>query len=95
MPITKAHNTKEGIITARCDTHVKEILHLLSQSECLSMSDVVVKSVLEYYQRHFPDQSFCEEEQKLFGKYSSGKGDLSMKRKQYLEECLSEKHRSN
>ena len=71
MLITKSHNTKEGIITARCDTHVKEILHLLSHSERLSMSDVVAKSILEYYQKHFPNQSFCKEEQGLFGRYSS------------------------
>ena len=95
MPITKLHTTKEEIITARCDTHVKEILHLLSHSERLSMSDVVAKSILEYHERHFPDQSFCKEEQKLFGRYGSGKGDLSMKRKQYLKELLGEKHRSN
>ena len=95
MSITKPHTTKEGIITARCDTHVKEILQLLSHSERLSMSDVVAKSILEYHERHFPDQSFCKEEQKLFGRYGSGKGDLSMKRKQYLKELLGEKHRSN
>ncbi len=95
MLITKSHNTKEGIITARCDTHVKEILHLLSHSERLSMSDVVAKSILEYYQKHFPDQSFCKEEQGLFGRYSSSKGDLSINRKQYLKEMLSEKHSRN
>jgi len=95
MPITKAHSTKEEIITARCDTHVKEILHLLSQSERLSMSDVIAKSILEYHKRHFPDQSFFEEEQELFGRYSSSKGDLSINRKQYLKEMLSGKHSRN
>ncbi len=95
MSITKSHNTKEKIITARCDTHVKEILHLLSQSERLSMSDVITKSILEYHKRHFPDQSFSEEEQGLFGRYSSSKGDLSINRKQYLKETLSGKYRRN
>jgi hypothetical protein len=92
MSTAKSHKTKEEIITARCDSRVKKILHLLSQSEDLSMSDVIAKSILEYHQRHFPNQSFCEEEQELFGKYSSGKGDLSTKRKQYLKEMLSGKH---
>ncbi|MFH0790958.1 MAG: hypothetical protein V2A64_04925 [Candidatus Omnitrophota bacterium] len=95
MPIAKSHNTKEEIITARCDTKVKEILHLLSQSERLSMSDVIAKSILEYHKRHFPDHSFFEAEQELFGRYSSSKGDLSINRKQYLKETLSEKHRRN
>jgi hypothetical protein len=95
MSVTKLHNTKEEIITARCDTHVKEILHLLSQSERLSMSDVIARSILEYHKRHFPDQSFFEEEQELFGRYSSSKGDLSINRKQYLKETLSGKHSRN
>ena len=95
MPTTNSHKTKEEMITARCDSNVKEVLYLLSQSENLSMSDVIVKSVLEYHQRHFPNKSFLKIEQDLFGRYSSGKGDLSTKRKQYLRESLSGKHRHN
>ena len=95
MSITKSRNTKEKIITARCDTHVKEILYLLSQSERLSMSDVIAKSILEYHKRRFPDQSFSEEEQKLFGRHGSSKGDLSINRKRHLREMLSGKHSRN
>lgn len=95
MFTSKSHKTKEEVITARCDTHVKEILHLLSRSEDLSMSDVIAKSILEYHRRHFPNKSFLETEKRLFGRYSSGKGDLSIKRKQYLKEMLSGKHRHN
>ncbi len=95
MSIHKSHNTKEKILTARCNTHVKEILHLLSRSERLPMSDVIVKSILEYHQRHFPDQSFFEEEQELFGRYGSAERDLSFRRKQYLKGILSGKHRRN
>ena len=95
MSITKSHSTKEEIITARCGTQVKEILHLLSQSERLSMSAVIAKSILEYHKRRFPDQSFSEEEQKLFGRHGSSKGDLSVNRKQYLRKMLSGKHSRN
>lgn len=95
MSTTKLHKTKEEIITARCDTHIKETLQLLSQSERLSMSEVIAKSILEYHQRHFPNKSFLEVEKQLFGRYSSGKGDLSTKRKQYLKELLSGKHSHN
>ncbi len=95
MLTVKLHKTKEEIITARCDTHVKEVLHLLSRSEDLSMSDVIAKSILEYHRRHFPNKSFLETEQKLFGRYSSGKGNLSIKRKQYLREMFSGKRRHN
>lgn len=95
MSTPKSNKTKEEMITARCDAHVKEILQLLSQSEDLSMSEVIAKSILEYHSRHFPNKSFLETEQKLFGRYKSGKGDLSTKRKQYLKEMLSGKYRHN
>ena len=95
MSIAKSHNTKEKIITARCDARVKEILYLLSQSERLSMSQVIAKSILEYHKRHFPDQLFSEQEQELFGRYGSSKGDLSVNRKQYLRKMLSGKHSRN
>ena len=95
MSIAKSHNAKEKIITARCDSHVKEILYLLSRSERLSMSQVIAKSILEYHKRHFPDQSFFEKEQELFGRYGSSKGDLSVNRKQYLRKMLSGKHSRN
>ena len=95
MPLIKSHDTKKEIITARCDTHIKEILHLLGQSERLSMSDIIIRSILEYHKKHFPGQSFFEEEQELFGRYSSSKGNLSVNRKQYLKEMLSGKHSRN
>ena len=95
MVTLKSNKIKEESITARCDTHIKEILHLLSQSEDLSMSDIIAKSILEYHQRHFPNQSFFEVEKELFGRYSSGRGNLSTKRKRYLKEILSAKHRSS
>lgn len=86
------HKNKEEMITARCDARTKAILLLLSKSERLSMSDVIAKSVFEYHQRHFPNKAFLKEEQKLFGRYSSSKGDLSIERKHYLKEMLGGKH---
>lgn len=91
MSINKSYK-KEKIITARCDNNVKEILQNLSRIENLPMSDIIVKSILEYYKRHFSDKSFLDTENRLFGRYGSGKGDLSIKRKQYLKEILSAKH---
>lgn len=95
MSTAKLHETKEEIITARCGTHVKEILHLLSRVEDVSMSDIVAKSLLEYHRRHFPNKSFLQTEKEIFGRYSSGRGDLSTKRKDYLKEILSGKHSYN
>lgn len=36
---------------------------------------------------------YLAKERKLFGRYSSGKGNLSIKRKQYLKEIIDGKHR--
>lgn len=90
MAIT--NNVKKEIISARCSPQVKGILNLLSQTEELSMSEVITKSILEYYKRHSSSQSLLETERELFGKYGSSKGDLSIKRGHYLKEILNEKH---
>ncbi len=95
MTIAASINTKKEIISARCNTHVKEILDVLSRTENLSVSEIVSKSILEYHKEHFPNKSLLETERNLFGKYSSGKGDLSIKRKQYLKEILSGKLKSH
>lgn len=95
MSNASLHRNKKEMITARCDARTKTILVLLSKSERLSMSDVIAKTVLEYHQRHFPNQSFLKEEQRLFGRYSSNKGNLSIERKHYLKEMLGGKHSHN
>ncbi|MBU0693607.1 MAG: hypothetical protein KKC11_02915 [Candidatus Omnitrophica bacterium] len=96
MAIAKSSNhTKEETITARCDIHIKETLDILSQSEHLSKSEIMAKSILEYYQRHFPSKAFLKTERELFGRYGSDKGDLSIKRKKYIGEVLDRKHSHN
>lgn len=95
MSLANSKPEKTEIISARCNAYVKNILNLLSQTENLPMSEIISKSVIEYYQNHFPNQSFLEIEKELFGKYSSssGKRDLSVKRRQYLKDTLHERHR--
>lgn len=92
MTTTKKHKNKEKVITARCDDKTKKFLYLLSRTENISMSEIVARSIDEYYKRHFPDRSFFEGEKRLFGRYSSGVGDLSFNRKKYLKEKLRAKH---
>lgn len=83
---------KTDKLTARCNPYIKELLVIISAAENESMADVLAKSVVEYYMYHFPGQAFVEKEQAMFGKYSSGKGDLSEKRKQYRKELVYAKH---
>lgn len=92
MSFDKSKPEKTEIISARCDAQVKGILDLLSQTENLSMSEIISKSLIEYYQNHFPNQSFLEMEKELFGRYSSGKKDLAVSRRKYLRKTLHEKH---
>jgi hypothetical protein len=92
MGKTRETETKEEVITARCDSEVKEHLFVMSKVENVSMSEVLAKSIREYYRRHFPGKSYYEQESRLFGRYGSGKGDLSVNRKRYLKEKLSEKY---
>ena len=92
MTKTSEHENKEETITARCRSGVKKTLYLLSRMERRSMSEVLARSVQEYYQRHFPGKDFFEREKQLFGRYGSGIGDLSVNRKKYLKEKLREKH---
>lgn len=93
MPITETKQTKKEIITARCDTRAKEILNLLSKTEHLSRSEIITKSILEYYRKYFLNRSLVEKEREFFGRFGSAKGDVSIKRKQYLKEILGGKHR--
>ena len=92
MTTTKSHKNKEEAITARCGGETKKYLQLLSRTENISMSEIVSRSIKEYYKRHFPDRSFFKEEKRLFGRYGSELGDLSVNRKKYLKEKLRAKH---
>lgn len=83
---------KDETITARCGNQVKKILHLISVREHVSMSEILSKSVMEYYKRHFSDKDFYKHEVELFGRYGSKKGNLSVKRKKYLKERLNAKY---
>ncbi len=90
MPFSKSEKTKNEVITARCGSEIKEILHIMSVLEKQSMSDILAKSVIEYQKRHYPD--IFETESKFFGRFGSGKGDLSVNRKKYLKEAILGKH---
>ena len=88
---THSSDKKTMLLTARCSAPVKDALTILSRSENLSKSEIISKSVLDYYQRHLP-HDLAEMEKNLFGKYKSGKKDLSANRKEYFLKSLLEKH---
>ncbi|MFH1664921.1 MAG: hypothetical protein ABIA77_02120 [Candidatus Omnitrophota bacterium] len=92
MSVSEKHKNKEEVITARCKGRIKERLILISKVENVSMSEIVAKSIKEYYQRHYPDKEFFEKESQYFGRYGSGQGDLSVDRKKYVKGKLHGKH---
>jgi len=95
MAILNRKKRKEENISARCYPDIKALLHFMERATVFSESEIVAKSIREYYQRHFSQEDLFKVEAQLFGKYSSGKRDLSSKRKKYLKENLHEKHKHN
>ncbi|MEW5693076.1 MAG: transcriptional regulator [Candidatus Hydrogenedentota bacterium] len=81
-------------VSARLDDSILNKLNLISQIEGLSKSKIIAKSISEYFKRHIPDNTPYKIGELLFGKYQSGKSDLSSNRKKYLKEKLNEKYRN-
>jgi len=95
MAILNRKKRKEKNISARCYPDIKAMLHFMERATAFSESEIVAKSIREYYQKHFAQEDLSKAEAQLFGKYSSGKRDLSSRRKEYLKEKLREKHKHN
>ena len=79
-------------ISARLDGEVQRKLNILSKTQGLSKLKITAQSIVEYFDNHFPPNSPYEIGKDLFGRYESGKEDVSYKRKKYLQEKLSEKY---
>jgi hypothetical protein len=82
-------------ISARLDYSVINKLETISRLEGLSKSKVVAKSIIEYFNNHFPTNTPYELGKMYFGKTSSGKKDLSKNRKKYMKEKLHAKYSNN
>ncbi len=79
-------------ITARLKGASGRKLRLLCKLEGVSITDVIKESLEEYFDRHVPSAAPYEIGKNLFGRFSSGRGDLSINRKKYLRKKLREKH---
>lgn len=75
------------MITLRIDPDLEQSITLFAKTLGISKSELVRKSILEYMnKKEFPNP--WETGKDLFGKYSSGCGNLSSKRKEWVKEKI-------
>ena len=85
-PVNK---TKDKFIGFKSDQGTYNLLRKLQTREKRTVSEIIRESIAVYYsQKTFVLSS--EEEVKLFGKYGSKKGDISVEHDRYLQEGLNE-----
>jgi len=75
------------MITLRLDPTLEQKISNVAKNLGLSKSELVRKSLVEYLTK-VNNQNAWEAGQDLFGKYASGKGNLSSERKELLKEKL-------
>ena len=78
------------MITLRLDPNLDQIVNNAAKSLGLTKSELVRKSLVEYITK-LNKQDAWEAGQDLFGRYASGKGNLSTKRKDILKEKIKAK----
>lgn len=80
-------------ISIRLDKALEESLRRHLQIEGISLSNFIREAVSEKLSRHANRPTPYELGEPLFGRYSSGRDDLSTNRKALLREKLNAKHR--
>jgi hypothetical protein len=72
------------MITLRLDPKLEQSINNTAKNLGLSKSELIRKSISEYLGK-LKQSSPWEAGKDLFGKYSSGNGDLSLKRKELVK----------
>lgn len=75
------------MITLRLDQQTELLLKNTAEQLGLSKSDLIRQSILEYLSKISPPSAW-ETGQHLFGRCSSGCGDLSARRKELVKEKI-------
>ncbi|MEA3506033.1 MAG: ribbon-helix-helix domain-containing protein [Elusimicrobiota bacterium] len=75
-------------ISARLKKNIDKKLHQLSEIEGVTITKIIEESIEEYFNTHIPVDTPYEKGKDLFGKYSSGRDDLSVAGKSYLKKKL-------
>ena len=80
------------MITIRLKPELEKMLEVTAKRFGMTKSELVRQSIEEYLKKIEAKPSPWELGKDLFGKYSSGKGNLSKDRKKFLREKLLKKH---
>ena len=80
------------MITLRLDPNLDQIVTSTAQNLGLTKSELVRKSLVEYIEK-LNKQNAWEAGQDLFGRYASGKQNLSSNRKEILIEKIKAKRK--
>ena len=78
------------MITLRLDSTLEQAVNNAAKTLGLTKSDLIRKSILEYLGK-LGKQNAWEAGQDLFGKYSSGRNDLSADRKKIIKDKIEAK----
>jgi len=82
----------DGMITLRLDPNLDQIVSNTAKNLGLSKSELVRKSLVEYIGK-INNQDAWEVGKDLFGKYESGKNNLSSNRKALIKEKIKAKRK--
>jgi len=80
-------------ISLRIDKELERQLNTAAKARGIAKSELVRECIREQLTNGKPKPSAYELGKDLFGKYSSGRSDLSSRRKEILAEIFDEKHR--
>jgi len=80
------------MITLRLDPQLEEKVNHTAKNLGLSKSELIRKSLVEYIDKAAKQNAWMAG-QDLFGKYASGRGDLSSNRKELLQSQLKAKRK--
>ena len=75
------------MITLRLDTELEKAINNTAKNLGLTKSELIRKSIREYLTK-LKKPTPWETGEDLFGKYSSGRGDLSTRRKDLIKDKL-------
>lgn len=80
------------MITLRLDSKLEQLVNNTAKNLGITKSQLIRESILEYVGKLSTPNAW-ETGQDLFGKYSSGKGNLSAQRKEILKEKIRAKRK--
>ncbi len=80
------------MISLRLTSDLEEKLNRIAESENISKSEIVKQALVLYFKDYYKKHSPYDLGTDLFGKYGSGKGNLSLEYKNLLKGKLREKH---